>query len=454
MSYTGPIIAVLFIVVVATLLIKKYYPHAVLLIAGIAMLITGFFLDRSMPALENDTGFFGFDLFRYIKESFADTNAGVGLMIMAIGGFVAYIDKSGASKSLVYLSMKPLSLFKKRPYILASLVIPIGQLLFVCIPSAAGLGLLLMASVFPILINVGVSRLSAVSVITACTAFAVGPASAITASATDIIDKETILFFMEDQIPMLIPLSISMMITYYFVNRYFDKKENKDDKEPVEVEELKLTAPLYYAIIPILPLILLIVFSGLFNIFEEPITLDTTTAMFISLGVALIFELIRKKNFRAVLDSMKTFWDGMGNIFKTVVTLIIAADIFSKGLIALGFIDGLLEFSQGLGFEAVGISIILTVMIFLASMLMGSGNASFFSFGPLVPQIASSLGVKSSSMILPMQFSASMGRTVSPVAGVLIATAEIAKVSTFQIVKRNLIPLVVALVIMLIYNFI
>jgi DcuC family C4-dicarboxylate transporter len=151
---------------------------------------------------------------------------------------------------------------------------------------------------------------------------------------------------------------------------------------------------------------------------------------------------------------MKIFWDGMGNIFKTVVTLIIAADIFSKGLIALGFIDGLLEFSQSLGFEAVGISIILTVMIFLASMLMGSGNASFFSFGPLVPKIASSLGVKSSSMILNMQFSDSMGRTVSPVAGVLIATAEIAKVSTFQIVKRNLIPLVVALIIMLIYNFI
>jgi DcuC family C4-dicarboxylate transporter len=245
-----------------------------------------------------------------------------------------------------------------------------------------------------------------------------------------------------------------MMITYYFVNRYFDKKENKDDKEPIKVEELELTAPLYYAIIPILPLILLIVFSGLFNIFETPITLDTTTAMFISLGVALIFELIRKKNFRAVLDSLKIFWDGMGNIFKTVVTLIIAADIFSKGLIALGFIDGLLEFSQGLGFEAVGISIILTVMIFLASMLMGSGNASFFSFGPLVPKIAASLGINSSSMILPMQLSASMGRTVSPVAGVLIATAEIAKVNTFQIVKRNLIPLVVALVVMLTYHFI
>ena len=105
-------------------------------------------LQKALVSLE--TGFSGFDLFRYIKESFSKTNAGVGLMIMAIGGFVAYIDKIGASDALVYVAMKPLKLLKKYPYVAASLVIPIGQLLFIAIPSAAGLGLLLMASMFPI----------------------------------------------------------------------------------------------------------------------------------------------------------------------------------------------------------------------------------------------------------------------------------------------------------------
>ena len=144
----------------------------------------------------------------------------------------------------------------------------------------------------------------------------------------------------------------------------------------------------------------------------------------------------------------------MGNIFKTVVTLIITADIFAKGLISLGFIDGLINASQNLGFGVVGIGVVMTIMIFLASMLMGSGNASFFAFGPLVPKITKSLGADTTTLILPMQLSASMGRTVSPVAGVIIATAEIAKVTTIAIVKRNLIPLGVALVIMLFYHFI
>ena len=453
MSYLGAIISLLVIVVSGRLLLKKYNPHAVLLVSGLLMLIIAQVLNYNLPTLKDPTGFSGFDLFRYIKESFSKTNAGVGLMIMAIGGFVAYIDKIGASNALVYVAMKPLKFFKKKPYIAASLVIPIGQLLFTAIPSAAGLGLLLMASMFPILVNLGVSRLSAVSVITATTAFGIGPASAITASATNIASVDTILFFLNYQIPLVWPLSIVMMITYYFVNSYYDKK-NGFEKEIEETKEIELNAPLIYALIPVMPIILLIGFSKIFSIFSVPISLDTTTAMFISLFVALICELVRTKNIKTVFDSLKTFWNGMGNIFKTVVTLIITADIFAKGLISLGFIDGLLDLAQNLGLGAIGIGVVMTVMIFLASMLMGSGNASFFAFGPLVPKIANKLGVESTSIILPMQLSASMGRTVSPIAGVIIATAEIAKVSTIAIVKRNIIPLVVALVVMLIYHFI
>ena len=120
----------------------------------------------------------------------------------------------------------------------------------------------------------------------------------------------------------------------------------------------------------------------------------------------------------------------------------------------MGFIDGLIQVTQNIGLGVIGVGIVMTIMIFLASMLMGSGNAAFFAFGPLVPKIAAKLGIASTEIILPMQLAASMGRTVSPVSGVLIATAEIAKVTPLQIVKRNIIPLTVALVIMLLYHFI
>lgn len=456
MGFTGPILAVVFIVIVARLLLKKYYPHAVLLIAGLAMLLSAYLLGREVIPLNQTTGYFGFDLFRYIKESFAGTNAGVGLLIMAIGGFVAYIDHIGASATLVHLAMKPLGLFRKYPHIAACAVIPIGQMLFISIPSAAGLSLLLMASIFPILTNLGVSRLSAVSVITACTAIGLGPASAMSASASDIMNMPLVDYFIGYQFPLLIPLSIVLTISYYFVNRYYDKKDKEEGKlEDLENKaENKEKAPSIYALIPVLPIFILLFFSEFNSVINMPVNLDTTTAMLISLFVAMLFELIRYRKLRMVMASLKVFWNGMGNIFKTVVTLIIAADIFSQGLIALGFIDGLLAGTQQLGLSAVGVGIVMAILIFLASMLMGSGNAAFFAFGPLVPDIATRFGIKSTFIILPMNFAASMGRTISPIAGVLIASAELAGVTSFQIVKRNLIPVSLALIVMLIYHFV
>lgn len=449
----GPILSLLFVAAATWLLVKKYNPQASLLLTGLAMLVVAPLIGLPFPDLQRPTGAHLFDLFAIIKESFSKTNASVGLMIMAIGGFVAYMDKIGASDVLVQLAMRPLQLFKKNPYLAASMVIPIGQVLFIAIPSAAGLSLLLMASLFPILTRLGVSKLSAASVITASTVFGIGPACATTASAIEIMDLDAVMYFLDYQIPLVWPLSLSMMVTYYFVNRHFDKK-NAVVAEEATINTQLQQAPAIYAILPILPIVLLMVFSELFSFFPTPIVLDTTTVMFISLFVAILFEGVRHRALKPLLNSLQVFWNGMGDIFKNVVTLIITADIFAKGLISLGFIDGIISATQSAGFGAVGIGIAITIMILLSAMLMGSGNAAFFAFGPLVPGIATQLQLAETALMLPMQLAATMGRTISPVAGVLIATADLAGLTSIQIVKRNLIPVAVALLLMLLLHFV
>jgi DcuC family C4-dicarboxylate transporter len=246
-----------------------------------------------------------------------------------------------------------------------------------------------------------------------------------------------------------------LMVVYFFVNRYYDKKnpEKPADEKPVSTEAFTSKAPVIYAMLPVLPLILLILFSPIIHIFPATVQLDTTTAMLISLVVAMTMELIRTRNLKKVLDSLKVFWEGMGEVFASVVTLIVCAEIFSTGLISLGFIDSLTSASVSMGFGAVGIGVLMTVIIFFASMLMGSGNASFFSFAPLVPDIAAKLNEPAAQLILPMQFASSMGRAVSPIAGVIVGIAKIAGVSSFDLAKRNLIPLITALVFMLIYHY-
>jgi len=419
------------------------------------MLVVSFFLGLPLSKIKQSTGIQGFDFVQYLVESLIDINAGVGLVIMIISGFVAYMDKIGASDALVTLAMKPLSIFKKYPYVLASLVVPLGQFLFISIPSAAGLALLLMATIFPILVNLGISRLSAVSLITATTAFGIGPASAIALSAASVLKMDITAFFFGYQVPLVLILSTTVTVSYFFVNRYYDarlKEAEVSGTPETSAKKAIIKAPLVYGILPVLPLILLLVFSDSVKLFQG-VKVDTNIAMLVGLFVALVFEWIRKGSLKEVLASLDVFWNGMGDIFKSVVTLIVAADIFSKGLISLGFIDGLLSLSQHVGLGGVGIGIVMTIMIFLASILMGSGNAAFFAFGPLVPAIAGPLGVKSVQMILPMAMAASMGRTVSPIAGVLVAAATLGKVSPVDVVKRNMIPFLLALVVMLVYNF-
>ena len=188
--------------------------------------------------------------------------------------------------------------------------------------------------------------------------------------------------------------------------------------------------------------------------FPFSVELNTTTAMFVSFFIAILFELVRQRNIKNVFASIKTFWDGMGKVFATVITLIVAAEVFSRGLISLGFIDALVEVSQHIGFSGVGIAVLMTLLIFAASLLMGSGNASFFSFGPLIPSIAGKVGIDGVNMILPMQLASSMGRAASPIAGIVIAISEIAGVSSFDLAKRNLIPMGFTMIVMLTYHFI
>ncbi|MDP4663227.1 MAG: C4-dicarboxylate ABC transporter, partial [Salibacteraceae bacterium] len=89
MLYIGLAISIVFVVITARLLLKQYHPHAVLIFSGLLMMVVATALGMKLPELDAPTGSSVFDFFRIIKESFSTINSGVGLMIMAIGGFVA-----------------------------------------------------------------------------------------------------------------------------------------------------------------------------------------------------------------------------------------------------------------------------------------------------------------------------------------------------------------------------
>ena len=447
-------ISIAIIVITAIALYRKLNPQGILITAGLAMCIISLFALGNSIELKHPTGNAGFDIIKLIDETFVNNISRAGLMIMTIGGYVAFMNHIEATQTLVRLSMKPLSFMRRFPMLAAVLTIPIGQMLFITTPSATGLGLLLVASIYPILTSLGVSRLTALSMIAATTLFDQGPGSANTALAAQLIGINNVEYFITHQLPLVIPTTIIVMITFCISNWYFDKYSPQDNGENVNVEAFSTTAPAFYALFPILPLILLVVFSPYVGLINPPIKLDTTTAMFASLLTTMLIHLLRIRHIKKVYESISAFWKGMGNVFGKVVTLIVASEIFSKGLIQLHFIDSLIQLSTGAGFSELTIVIVFSLIIFGAAVLMGSGNAAFFSFGPLMPGIATQLGIPSYIMILPSQLASSMGRSASPIAGVIVAIAGVAGASPIELAKRNLVPLTLSVIFLITYHII
>ncbi len=380
-----------------------------------------------------------------MEDTFSTRAAGIGLMIMTVGGFAKYMDYIGASRSLVHLASKPLSMIRS-PYLLLAVSYIIGQLLNIVIPSAAGLCVLLMATMYPVLVNLGVSRLSAAAVVATTPCLDLGPASGTAVFAAKTAEMDVADYFVGEQIPIAVVTMAAISISHYFIQRYFDRKEGLEAKvlqtaPDYDKEELP---PVIYALLPLVPIILVLVFSKLCI---SSIKMPVVTAMIISIFLAMMMELIRTRQPKEVCKSIQVFFDGMGHLFATVVTLIVAGETFAFGLTKIGAIDLIVQGAQSSGFGAIGVTLVMTVIVSMSAIIMGSGNAPFYSFGALVPDIAKGLSILPVSMITPMQMAASIARSASPITAAVVAVAGVANVSPVDLVKRTAIPMGIALLV-------
>lgn len=449
----GVMIGLIVTVIVGYLVIKKKKAQVVLVVGGLLMMAIAVLMGHPLLDAKKTTGFVWFDMFKYIENIMSTRTAALGLLIMAVGGYARYMDAIGASKVLVKLTIRPLS-YLKSPYLVLSLSYLVGQVLNIFVPSAAGLSVLLMATIYPVLIRLGVSKLSAAAVIGTAACLDLGPASGNAVLAAKNSGLDVAIYFTNYQIPIALMAMLTIAILHFFVQKYFDKQEghmaqpldmsvNESDKE----ENLP---PTVYSVLPIVPLVLILVFSKLCI---PSVKMSVVTAMLISMAISMLFELVRIKDVQKVFASIQVFFDSMGKQFATVVTLIVAGETFAYGLTKIGAIEGLIHFAQEAGFGIIGMTVVMTLIITFAAIVMGSGNAPFFAFAALAPTVAAKMQIAPVLMLLPMQFAAGIARSVSPITAAIVAVAGIAEVSPVDMVKRTVIPMAGALVITLIGTF-
>ncbi len=437
LTFLELLIGVVVIVGVARYIIKGYSATGVLFVGGLTLLIISALMGHQvLPASEASTGYTATDIVEYIKILLMSRGGDLGMMIMMLCGFAAYMTHIGANDMVVKLASKPLQ-YINSPYLLMVAAYFLACLMSLAVSSATGLGVLLMATLFPVMVNVGISR-------GAAAAICASPTSGDVVRAAKAAEMSLIDFAFKTTLPISITAILGMGVAHFFWQRYLDKKENVSH-EMMDVSEITTTAPAFYSILPFTPIIGVLIFDGKWG----P-QLHIITILVICMLLAAILEFVRGFNTQKVFTGLEVAFRGMADAFAGVVMLLVAAGVFAQGLSTIGFIQSLISIATSFGSASIILMLVLVVLTMLAAMTTGSGNAPFYAFVEMIPKLAHSSGINPAYLSIPMLQASNLGRTISPVSGVVVAVAGMAKISPFEVVKRTSVPVLVGLIIVII----
>lgn len=188
------------------------------------------------------------------------------------------------------------------------------------------------------------------------------------------------------------------------------------------------------ALLPPLPIILLVcsqpsfsIIHGLHQIFPKGI--PVAYAMIFSTIIAL-FVARGKLN-----EKTEQFFEGLGYGFVHVISLIITATCFIKGLEAVGLVNILVASVQDFGVSA---KIISGAVPYTFAILSGSGTAPSVAFtNAVVPALSKINSAGAVDVGLLGAIGATFGRTMSPVAAVIVFATSLCHAKPLQIVERT-----------------
>ena len=438
------LICLIIIAVTGILLMKRYQPQPILIGMGILMMYIAYegswinaILDESQS-----TGVLVFDAMDIVRITTSENVVSLGLMIMTCAGYAKYMEHIGAGTRLVHTFIKPLYRLN-RPYIVLALMFLLNMGLSICVPNPLSLALLMMVTIYPVLLRLGVSPVGAAAVIATGHLMDVGPGAVSTLLIAKTLNIPVPNYFVGYQLRLYFLVAVVTAVVHFLWQRYRDRLDGPMDVGDYESIPEAPIGPKPYMVFPLLPLCFILGFSQ-YGI--QGVKMNVTLAMMLAFGIALLAELIRHRNLRTVLKSTTVFFEGMGNQFSYAVTLIIGGQVFAQGLVSLGLIDSLVSALQTLSLNSVGLTAVMGGGMLGLSMVTGSNVAPLFTLVPLVPDIVSNLGLDPITTMLGMQNGASLGLFLSPISPVMVGVAGVAHIKSVDLLKRTSVPVLVALI--------
>ena len=460
--------ALVAVAVVIFMLIKKMDIKITLLLMGVVLMFIGIGMGNGIAVTDFvSTGAVWLDPLKAIADQFKSTLSSAGFIILILGGYSAYMSSIGANDVTVSVLTKPIGKIKS-VYVLVPVVFLLGNLLSLVIPSASNLAIILLATLFPVMVNAGMSPLTSAGIIATTATVMPTPLGSDNVAIAEELAKTTQFagltatdYVFRYHALISIPTLLVMALAHYFWQKHMDKKAGNDRlSELADVKDVKTIEggalfKTVYAILPLLPILLLIAVFVIQSFTSLSVNISVEVATLFSFVIALICEIIRKRKVKAALDGTETFFKGMGGAMP-IVALLVAASVFVTGLNSIGLINALQNAMLGIQGSGLGfvLPLILVGLTALIVILSGSGTALFFAMVPLMVPLAAAAGINVLAVSVPMGLAGNLLRAVSPVSAVVMIVAGSVKKSPIEVVKRTSVPMIIGTIFMFVLSMI
>lgn len=436
------VIAVLLMIAAVLVVVTKKFsvPTSFLSIGFIVMLVMTAVTGQSVLS-ESVSGNPYIDIFEVMANAITSSLGSTGLVIMVVMGYVAYMKQIKASDLFSMLCARPLRKLKNNN-ILIFAVFVLTVVVKLAIPSSSSEVALLIATVFPIMLAVGISRQTVAAVLLVSSSIVWGPSNTLALTAFNGAGLEDIsipVYFVTKEVIPVIGMTVVGAVVFIIVNRYFDKKEGvlaDRDKLPELPDASQLGIPRFYAVFPLLPVILLIIFSP---VIQKNVTISVVAANFLCFVLVLVIETIRKRKVKEVFDDSQALYKGMGQAFVNVVAILIGVNVFSAAMNAVGGLKVLANLLAGGGSG----STIIAVVGAVAGMLLVGVGSSISGTIPLFSSLYAGF-VSSQAELINMCrmliFGASLGSVINPISPTMVIVTGGCDVPVTNVIKRSLIP--------------
>ena len=448
MSALQVIVSILMFVVVLVAIQKKFHPVTTLLAVGVVVLALwgGIF---GLTAAETSSGNFWLDAFECFKDASMSYISSTGLTVMTVLGYVSLMDHLKATDMFAYYLSRPLQKVKN-PYLVGSLVILIGFIFVSALPSGVSNVVLLYGVIYPIMRAVGLSTISSISAITIGCAIYLGPANPVSGLVISQLSNVTNMgALFVTGLPYLVVYLVVTMVVYFFTSRMYDKRDAKnglcvDSAATKEFDVSTFDRPRWYALLPILPLLFVVIFSSMV---AKVVVMTVVGATFLSFAIVFVIELLYMRKAHETFSEAVVFYKGMGTAFGTATIVGIAGTLFSTALTMVGGIELLATKVASIpNLPITAVLVLFTVVHAVMFYVTGSGPVCIFTLMPILNTLLNTAG--RTDLLIPaalciLAVSQAIGQSCTPISAATLFISGATGVAPTTVSKRNALPSIV-----------